>query len=220
MILSRECIERPRTPVELRAFVEGVFKSVPADRDEYRLGLGKVDLYKEFLDELVPLSLFATIAYPEDYVVQLILGNQGYDATVREPKSDRVVDRVEITLPHDGREASVDSGLVAERGCGTIHLGSPGDDLAALFPHVTKACESKASKDYGDCTLVLAIAALSPVSGFEDRYEQLIQDLVGTMKTFTFRAKRVFLLVMPERLVLIQSESPRPQPRLGAWTLD
>jgi hypothetical protein len=53
----------------------------------------------------MPLGSFSVWAYPENYKIKPILGNQGYDALVYNDKGQEV-DRVEITRPHDGADSS------------------------------------------------------------------------------------------------------------------
>jgi hypothetical protein len=78
------------------------------------------------------LSCFAVLTYPDSYEVQLVLGNQGYDALVFD-EGARVVDRIELTVPHDGRAAAQDAALVVDRRFGKVSVGNPGDDFDALL---------------------------------------------------------------------------------------
>jgi len=204
LLLSRSTIERKRTPAELRAFVHEVRAAVREDFREYRLGLRRVGLFKQFLEELVPLSLFAVLAYPDDYKVRPVLGSQGYDALVYDA-SGRLLECIELALPHDGKRTASDERLVAQRGFGTIHTGSPGQDIADLVPLVLATCESKSRKDYGDCTLVVAVEPLAPFAEFEADFESTLAGLAGRMRELDYRAKRVFLLVMPDRLVTVHA---------------
>jgi hypothetical protein len=162
-------------------------------------------LYKEFLDELVPLSCFASLAYPDDHTVELVLGNQPYDAIVRDSRG-AVVDRVELTTPQDGRAEAEDRKLVAGRGFGAIRVGAPGHDLEALIPYVLTTARAKATKDYGDCTLVIAIEPLPPLEGFETQYDEILGRLRTALSEIAFRAKRVHLLLMPDTLIAIHGQ--------------
>lgn len=172
------------------------------DTREFERALLKLGLYKEFLDELVPLSCFAVLAYPEDYAVQLVLGNQPFDAVVYD-SSGAVVDRVELTTPQDGRSEAADRTLVAGRGFGKCVVGTPGDDLLALFPHVLETCEAKALKDYRGCSLVIAIEPLSPFEGFESNFDDQVDQLTAKVRAINFQADRVYLLLMPGHLITV-----------------
>jgi hypothetical protein len=203
MIQSSE-FERRRSPSQLRKFVERLKESARGDDVERHLGILKKGAYKEFLYELVPLSCFAVLAYPGGYEVQLVLGNQGYDALVFD-EVGREVDRVELTAPHDGGAAAQNAALVVDRGFGKVSVGKPGDDFDALVEHVLATCRKKARKDYRDYTLVVAIAPLPPFAGFEDRYECQVASLVGQMSEIDFKAKRIFLLILPDRLEAVHA---------------
>jgi hypothetical protein len=72
-----------------------------------------------------------------------------------------------------------------------------------MFSDVLAVCKRKAMKDYSDCSLVVAIAPMLPFESFEARYEAQIDALVSEMGKIQFRAKRVFLLVMPDRVLQV-----------------
>ena len=199
MITSSE-IELFRSPSDLREFVNKLKQAVQADESERHRGIQKKGLYKEFLDELIPLSCFALLAYPDNYKVQLVLGNQGYDAKVFD-ETGKEVDRIEITIPHNGAAEAKDARLIVDRGYGQIDIGDPGADFAAKFQYVRDTCRKKAQKDYGSYTLVVAIDPMPPFQSFELQYEQKIKELVSEMAQIKFNAKRVFLLVIPDRVI-------------------
>jgi hypothetical protein len=204
MILTAADIQQPRSPRALRRFVLDHTEAVRADLQERRLGLLRKGLYKQFLDEIVPLSCFAVLAYQEDVLVQPILGNQGYDADVLDGLGHKI-DRVEVTAPRDGAREATDARRVAKHGVGAVRIEDPGDDFEVLFEHVLRTCRSKARKDYSDCTLAIAIEPMPPFPGFEGRFDEQLRRLVADMRKITFMARRVFLLVLPDRLVLVRS---------------
>lgn len=202
MIITSSVMQQRRSPGALREFVTRLKATVRAEEMERHRGILKKGLYKEFLDEIVPLSLFALQSYPESHEIQSVLGNQGYDALVFD-ESGTEVDRIEVTIPHDGAAAAKDARLIVNRGYGQFRVGDPGYDFDALFPHVLAACRNKAAKDYQDCTLVVVIEPMLPFEQFEAEYEGQILALAQEMAKIKFRAKRVFLLVMPDRLVAV-----------------
>jgi len=203
-LISEADLQKPRSPSALRAYVQAMKDTVRQDSEEFKRGLLKAGRYKQFLDELVPLSCFAVLAYPEDWTVRLFLGNQPYDAIVYDSAGDEV-DRVELTVPQDGRDEAEDRRLVASRGFSRVAIGHAGDDLAALFPIVLRTCQAKARKDYSNCTLVVAIEPLTPLEGFEPAFNDLVGRLVGEMRAIQFQAKRVYLLLLPDRIVEVRS---------------
>jgi len=204
MITSSE-LEQRRSPAALREFVVRLKAAVNANEFERHCGHLKKGLYKQFLDEIIPLSRFAILAYPENYEVQPVLGNQGYDALVFDELGAEV-DRVEITTPHDGTAEAKDAKLVVSQGIGSVSVYNPGDEVTVLFPHVIKTCLKKALNDYSNCTLVVAIAPSPPfeITSHMEQYDKQITTLASEISKIRFKAKRVFLLVLPDRLVNIQ----------------
>ncbi|MFA5835246.1 MAG: hypothetical protein WDA22_17335 [Bacteroidota bacterium] len=195
-------IEKRRSPTALREFVINLKDNVRANKVEMNYGIFKKGLYKEFLDEIVPLSLFSIKMYPDSYLIQPVLGSQGYDALVFN-ESVKQVDKIEMTVPQNGQLEANDSQLVVEKGHGEVQIVNPGNELKLLIPEVISVCKKKAAKDYSDCTLIIAIEPLKPFPEFELNYENQINELISTIRQFKFTAKRVFLFVMPDRIVLI-----------------
>lgn len=198
MITSQK-IQMRRSPRELRRFAEDVREAVKKDRAEFELGMQKCGLYKEFLDEIEPLSYFAILQYPNTHSVEPVLGNQGYDAVIYDADG-QIVDRVELTKPYDGATAATDAREVIKHGFGGIRVHDPGDETEVLLPIIERTCRSKAQKDYSDATLVFVIPALPPLSGFEDRFEAQLSRIKASLASPTYRAKRVFMLVPPGTL--------------------
>jgi hypothetical protein len=110
------------------------------------------------------------------------------------------VDRIEITSPCDGAAEAEESRLVVDRGYGHLHEETPEEELDALVPHVMEACRKKAQKDYSGCTLVVAICLNLFFDSLADRSEKQIKALVGEIACMKFKAKRVFLIVLPDRV--------------------
>lgn len=66
-MIKKEDIETERSISEFRNFVT-TFKSKVEDcKEERHKGILKQGLYKEFLDEVAPLSLFCIKHYPDNY---------------------------------------------------------------------------------------------------------------------------------------------------------
>jgi len=191
--------QKLRSPSALRLFVEQEREKVCADPEDLKRGLLKKGLHKEFLDELVSISWFAVLAYPESYQINPVLGNQAYDAVVYDDLGNEV-DRIEMTHPHDGAAEAEDAKLVVEKHIGKVKIGIPGDDFYALTPFVLETCRKKSKKDYSKCSLVIAIEPMKPFGGFEDSYEERVHELLGQIASIHFKARRVFLLVLPDRL--------------------
>jgi len=169
-------------------------------------------LYKQFVDEVLPLSDFVLLQYPENCSIEPVLGNQGYDAIVYDCHGQEC-DRIEIKKPHDGAERAEDGRLVLERGFGNVHVGRPGDELRPLIPFARATCRDAALRDYSDCTLLIVLPVLEPpgIAEFQQRFEQelatLATQVCGLLATQkpAFRPKRTFLFVPPQRLVQVSS---------------
>lgn len=169
----------------------------------------KRGLYKEFLDEIEPLSQFAVLEYPDTYRLQPVLGNQGYDAVVF-GANGQVVDRIEMAKPYDGATTAAVAREVVKNGWGGFRLHEPGDETEVLIPIIERTCRKKAQKDYSDATLVFAIPALPPLAGFEARYEEQIHRIKTSLSAAGFKAKRVFMFVPPARLERVDGQRLGP----------
>ncbi len=62
--------------------------------DERHDVMRRLGLYKVFTDEIIPLSLVALKIYPNTYSVKPVIGNQGYDAIVKDELCS-IVDYIE-----------------------------------------------------------------------------------------------------------------------------
>lgn len=200
-MISSEEIEQRRSPVELREFVCEVQQNVKSDDVERYRGIQKKDVYKLFVDEIIPLSYFAIFQYPDSYKILPVIGNQGYDALVFD-ENGKEVERVEITIPHNGAAMAEDARLIVKNGYGQIHItgehtGLKDKSLNDITPHVLDACKKKSEKDYSDCVLVIAISPNPPFPSHEIGYEEQIGILVQQIKNIKFNARQVFLLILP-----------------------
>jgi hypothetical protein len=191
--------QKLRSPSDLRAFVEQEREKVCADPEDFRRALLKQGLHKEFLDELVSISWFAILAYPDTVKVMPVLGNQAYDAVVYDELGNEI-DRIEMTHPHDGADSAEDARLLIQRHFGKVHGGVPGQDFEELTKFVLDTCNKKAKKDYAECSLVISIEPMKPFSAFVNQYEAQVDSLLGKISCIHFNAKRVFLLILPDRL--------------------
>jgi hypothetical protein len=201
-VLTKELIQRARTPTELRAFVGGIHDAVASIPDELLKGMQKQGLYKVFLDEIVPLSWFTLARYSNDFRVQPVLGKQAYDALVLD-RDGVTIAKLEMTSPHDGSAKAGDSRLVINRGFGALRACDPGEEVRALAGFIVDAAHKKSLKDYSDCTLVFALKTLPPFDSFLSAHSAQIDWIVEELRHISFRAKAVFLLVMPDRVIRI-----------------
>ena len=148
--------------------------------------------------------------YPETYIIEPVLGNQGYDAIVYD-QAGHECDRIEIKKPHDGLERAMDGRLIIERGYGRVKCWRPGDELEPIVPFVLRTCKDCSVKDYSDCTLLVVLPVLEPfdVPEFEERFSETLAKLTEQVAGFHLRAKRVLLFIPPYRIVQVSAAQNR-----------
>ena len=83
-MITKDELETGRTPKELSEFVSQIFDQIRADDAQVKLARTRQGTYKEFIEEVYPLSIFLSCKYGDDclYKCRPVLGNQGYDAVV------------------------------------------------------------------------------------------------------------------------------------------
>lgn len=199
-MLTDEDIDQPRTPSELRAFVEAVTEEVNTDETERHKGIMKTGVYKRYIEEVLPLSYYAGIEYSDQYRIQPVKGNQGYDANVFN-SAGNLVERIEITSPQDGRAEAEDARLLVERGYGEAHVYGSDEQIDQLRPHITATGLKKSQKDYSDATLVIVLDLLALPEPLRARQDEAIATLAADLSGIPFKARRVRLFIPPDRVV-------------------
>lgn len=194
MLLTREEIQQPRTPSELKAFVDSVWERAKTDNELQMAGHYRSGYLKEFFDEIVPLSRFADAVYPADYRISPVLGNQGFDAEVRNAEG-LFIERVEIANPVNGSSMAEAREELVRFGIGGLRIGNPGDDLEELIPIIERTVSKKSRKDYSDSAVVFNISACPVFDGFEDRYREQEKRIKGSLVAAGLIAKRVFVML-------------------------
>ena len=193
-MISKEEIEQRRTSEELISFVQEVRERVNSDANELRKARSREGLYKEFVDEVIPLSQFAYLLYAEDTLFLPVLGNQGYDVEVFD-NDNNLIDKIEIAKPHDGRGMAEDNRLVNNRGFGQINILDFGGQLDPLKPWIAKSAEKKSLKDYSDCTLVFVAAMDPPFDEELPTLKKRVEEMVEELTQMEYLAKRAFFAV-------------------------
>ncbi|MBI5675775.1 MAG: hypothetical protein HZC48_08145 [Nitrospirae bacterium] len=200
-MITKEDIEKSRSPRGLRQFVCYRKKKVRQVRSERHAAILRKGIYNYFIKEIVPLSIFALKAYPNSYRVELIHGNQRYDAIVRD-SCGNVIDYVELTFPDDWKAEANDAKLIVSRGYGKFDSHSPGEDIDRLGKFIHDVCLKKAKKDYSDCSLVIVIAFWPPSERERHLYSRKIRQILTQVQSISFKAKRVFLLLLEQHKIL------------------
>ena len=200
MITKKE-IEKQRSPRGLRKFVCCRKKKVKAITTERHAAIQRKGIYNVFIKEIVPLSVFALRAYSNTCRVEPKLGNQDYDAIVRDAHGN-IIDYVELTFPGDWKAEAKDAKLIVSRGYGKYHGYSPGEDVERLRKFIQAICLKKAKKDYSNRTLVIVIAFLTPSKQFRLLYSRKMRQILTQVQSISFKAKRVFLLLVEQHKIL------------------
>lgn len=190
-MITKEDIEIERTPSELRQFVTTVKSKINNCKQERHRGILKKGIYKVFLDEIIPLSLFCLKVYPDNYKILPKLGNQGYDAIVKD-ENGKIFEFLELTVPHDGRKAANEAKLTVERGYGNPLVYNPGSDLKDMFSIIMDTFEKKLKKDYSNCSLVIVIDFSPPFDGEKSIYVQLLKELEKKILKKIFTVKKIY----------------------------
>jgi len=201
-MITKEDIETERTPSELRQFVTTVKSKINNCEQERHKGMLKEGIYKVFIDEIIPLSLFCIKIYPDNYKISPKLGNQGYDAIVKD-ENGKIFEYVEITAPHDGRKAANVAKLAVKNGIAlsTLRDYNSGSDPIDMFLIIMEVCKKKAKKDYSDCSLVIVIDFSPPFEEEKTKYVQLVKELEKKILKMKFNVKKIYLLIIPLKMV-------------------
>jgi hypothetical protein len=193
--LTKELIEKKRSPRELRSFVRSYKSEAEKIKEERHKAFKKKGLYKEFIDELTPLSIFCELYYKENNVnINLKLGNQTFDAEVTDEKGN-LIEKIEITTPHNGKKSAKEYRQVIDKGFSDCTIYTPGSDLEKLKPIILKTAKKKAEKNYESCLLVIEISYLPPHKIHEKLYESKVEEVINEIKQISFNAKKVFILI-------------------------
>jgi len=200
-MITKKDIEKPRCPRGLRQFVCYHKEKLRAITTERHAAIQRQGIYNVFIKEIIPLSIFALKTYPNTCRVEPILGNQGYDAIVRDTHGN-IIDYVELTFPDDWESEAKDAKLVVSRGYGKCDVYAPGEDIERLCKFIQDVCLKKAKKDYSNCTLVIVIAFWGPSKQFRNLYSREIRKVITHVQSVSFKAKRVFLLLLEQHKIL------------------
>ncbi len=202
-LITREDIEKPRTPRGLRQFVCYRRKKVRAQTTERHALIQRKGIYNVFIKEIVPLSIFALKAYPNTCYVEPILSNQAYDAIVRDTHG-HIIDYVELTFPDDWEAEAKDAKLIVSLEYGKCDVYPPGEDIERLCKFIQYVCLKKAKNDYSNCTLVIVIIVIDfwpAPKQFRHLYSHKIKQVLTQVQSISFKAKRVFLLLLEQHKI-------------------
>ena len=195
-MITKDELGKLRSIRGLYQFVWHTRKKVCKVKFERYKAIQKCGLYKIFNDEIVPLSCIALKLYPSTYKIKPVVSNQEYDAIIMNEEGN-IIDYLEITWPQDGKRKADDAQKILTRKYGNIYVYYPGEDIEELCKYILKTCQNKAKKDYSNCTLVIVIDFVPPFPEHRQLYLQKLKQIIKQVKNIQFRAKRVFLFILP-----------------------
>lgn len=195
-------LEIRRTPSELLSFVEKVHQDVRENRVAFEAGMKKRGRYKEFLDEVQPLCAFSSATYPENFTVQPVLGNQGYDAIVFDSKGQQF-ERLEFARPYDGESVAKAARQVVSDGHSALEVRDLTDPLGSFIPYIRATAKAKSEKDYRGITIVFILAVPPPIAGTELFFAIQVSEIVEIIKRNLFNAAKVLLFIPTNQTIVI-----------------
>lgn len=202
MPLLLESLGIRRTPAALLSFVEKVHLHVRENRAAFEAGMAKRGRYKEFLDEVQPLCEFALATYPKNFMVQPILGNQGYDAIVFDSKGQEY-EKLEFARPYDGASVAKAASQVVSNGHSVVDIRDYTDPLGSFIPYIRATAKAKSIKDYKGITIVFILAAPPPIAGTEALFAVQVSEIAQIISENSFNATKVLLFVPPSQTIII-----------------
>lgn len=179
-ILTREDMEKERTPEELYLWVEKKLADIFNCPEVKENSLLRRGLYKKFYEEVSPLSLFVNILYPKRSDIRCIpnLGNENYDSIIRDYFFSPPLElKVEFTQALD-KKSGLEEYLRMKYFLEHRHVSSLGpvfgtkktdkinvidepvnrnDYLAKIFRLIRLAAEAKSRKIYGPSHILIII---------------------------------------------------------------
>ena len=211
-ILTQEDMQRPRFPSDLARWWWNKYEKIRADEIEVKKARLHVGLYKYFMREMFPLSIFASWKYPDVVLVRWV--NKEYDAEVLWGSNHDRVHRIEITWPNDGKyhkEVSIALNNYE------YHGGRFGDDFdnyhKDVQTHVLRAAKVKSVSDYrspdGSTLLIVIDTQCSPLDQ-EKRYSQ-IESLSVRLSQISYLVDDVYLVGIPHFCICPVIEQPTRQ---------
>jgi hypothetical protein len=200
--LTTQDIQRPRTPAALVEWVACVRRAVWLDGTELTKAKRKQGLYKEFIDEVTPLSEFCSIRFNEFVLVTPVIGNQAYDAKVSSTDGTEH-HYVELTMPHDGAHEASEERLAQKRGYGTVKPYAPGQEVDDQLPFAIRTAAKKAQKDYSKCILVFVLPTSYRFKETHAEHVAAEDRTIAEIRRFGYRAKEVWVLCADHRAVQI-----------------
>ncbi len=177
---------KPTTLLDSVRRVYGRLASTAARRHRARLWYGSS---KQFIEEIVPLAVFARWRWPMDDVrIRHWRGNQGFDAEATSAHNCAYKTKIEITWPRDGKRQKEDAGLLNN---GRARLGNVGAECKNTLKALCKTAKTKAQKNYRDGLLLFVTEPLMDFCRSE------LSDAIAELSKLQWQADEVYVLLNP-----------------------
>lgn len=194
-MLTVEELQTPRTPKELNQYFGFVYDmATPEERQKARL---KIGLWKNFFSEFNVLNIYSNWKFPDSEVsVEYKIGNQGYDAIIR---NSSFTEYVEITFPVIG-EKDKEEGHRLNQNEYIIDIGEFPSIDKELLRRFRSTVKGKSIKDYNypNSSLIFAIDTfpLLTADNIASNTFDSIQPFIDTLREFSYKAKAVYLVLL------------------------
>ena len=217
VLLTKSDMEEPRTPSSLAKWWREKYEQICSCPEESKKARLHEGLYRNFVQEVYPLMLYASWRFHDDRVLcQPKIGSQGYDATISVIGEPDRVQLIEVTWPQDGEDHREVARAMNEQG-----LSFRGHDdfmryNSDILNRVLEASRRKSVKDYrspgGSALLVVCDTSCSSL--FEGERDARIKALADALHRMRFPVvDSVYLITTPhEGVHPVKEECPPPQP--------
>lgn len=202
MELTKEILEKKRNLEELKSFVKKTFEYTSSDERLERKARSRQGLFKEFIEEIYPLSLFFELKYyGKNEKCCPIIGNQGYDAVI-ENQDGSIIEYVELTWPIDGQRSSFRWKQLNTIGHTELEIWGYKDNTKRMeiVNIILEIAEKKSIRDYDylEGSSLVFIMNTAPYFGMRTLDHQEEIDLLLTkLKQIKFQTNMVYLLLLP-----------------------
>jgi len=201
-MITKECLQVPRTPASLARFVKTrvrIIKAAPVQLAKARLRNGP---YKVFREEIIPLSQFCPHRFPSDDVrVRPVIGTQAYDAEVFDFAGRRRA-VIELVSPIDGPLEKKIASAMNDKGRFIYDCSSQQEEIEAFIRAIERlkqAAKKKALRDYrvrdGAAILVIAMNHPPPHDTLRSVCGMHWAAFVTWLATVPFQCDEVYVLM-------------------------
>lgn len=189
-------IEKFRSPAEMEQYFQYVYDSVRTEKEYFNMALLKTGLFKEFLEEFIPLYYYSKSRFCQPQATMSIkLGNQGYDAIV---KYEEETEYFEFTSFLRGQEDYLDHQMMIERGYSDIRF----DDNDTLSDRaynyklqIIKNLKKKHIKDYSGINLMVIVDTTQYFEVYNDDSAEFVNELKNDLAMMKFNCSKLLVLI-------------------------